>query len=131
MKRFKKLIPLISIILILGACSSSEKKYESIQGFEFHFYPEEYDKEYHEISKILPLDVDADYQLQINATCVSGTINLNIIFADEKIKTFTVDEKTPCNELIEIPAKTTKITIIVSINPDTKGKVIGDLLTKK
>lgn len=134
MNRFKKTIAyLMAICLVfsLSACSGGKEEYESVQGFEFHFYPEEYAEEYSEVSKTLPLDADTDYQLQVNATCESGTMEINIKYADEVANTYTVNGETPCNELLTISANTAdEMTIAVSIESDTKGKIVGDLLAK-
>lgn len=135
MKRFKKTIALLSgiyLVLSLAACSSGKEEYESVQGFEFHFYPEEYAKEYSEVSKTLTLEPDTDYQLQINATCESGTMKIIIIYANDVVKTYNVYRETPCNELLILSANTgNEISITVSIESDTKGKIIGDLLAKE
>ena len=56
-------------------------------------------------------------------------MEIGIIYESEDAKTYTVNTDTPCNELLTIPANTTsEVTITVSIEPDTKGEVIGDLL---
>lgn len=132
MNRFKKITALLMAICLmfsLSACSSGKEEYESTQGFEFHFYPEEYEVEYSEVSKTLYLDADMDYQLKLDATCESGTMEICIVYKDEEAKACTVNTDTPCNELLTISANTTsEVTITVSIESDTKGKVIGDLL---
>ena len=104
-------------------------EYESVQGFEFHFYPEEYQAAYSEVSKTLPLDADTDYQFQIDAACDSGTLEIRIVYQGENEKVYIVNEEAPCNELLALPANTAnEVTITVSIEPDTKGSVIRDLL---
>lgn len=58
MNRFKTLIALFLVTcfaLPLSACSGSKAEYESIREFEFHFFPEEYEEEYSEVSKTLSL----------------------------------------------------------------------------
>lgn len=86
MNRFKKLAALwtaIWIVFSLSACSGNQVEYESVRGFAFHFYPEEYQEAYSEVSKTLPLDADTDYQLQIDAACDSGTLELRIVYQNE------------------------------------------------
>ena len=118
----------ISLLLVFSACAGGDSaEYESVKSFEFHFYPEEYQEQYSEASKTLSLEVDADYQLQIDATCDSG--KMEIMYKGTNQKAYIVNAETPCSELLTIPANTTnEVTITVSIEPDTKGAVIGDLL---
>lgn len=132
MNRFKKLAALwmaFCIVFSLSACSGNQVEYESVQGFELHFYPDEYQEAYSEVSKTLPLDAGTDYQFQIDAACDSGSLEIRIVYQDENEKVFIVNEETPCSELLTLPANTTsEVTITVSIEPDTKGSVIGNLL---
>ena len=132
MNKFKKLSALwtaICTVFLLSACSGNQAEYESVQGFELHFYPEEYQEAYREVSKALPLDAGTDYQLQIDAACDKGSLELRIVYQDENEKVFIVSGEAPCSELLTLPANTaSEVTITVSIEPDTKGSVIGDLL---
>lgn len=134
MNRFKTLISLFLIMCFafsLSACSGSEAEYESTREFEFHFYPEEYEEEYSEVSKTLTLEADTDYQLKIDASCESGTMEISVKYADENAKDYTVNADPPCNELLSIPANTAnEISVVVSIEPDTQGEVIAELLAK-
>ena len=134
MNRFKTLIALFLVMCFafsLSACSGSEAEYESTREFEFHFYPEEYEEEYSEVSKTLSLEADTDYQLKIDASCESGTMEISVKYADEDAKDYTVNADTPCNELLSIPANTaSEISVVVSIEPDTQGEVIAELLAK-
>lgn len=132
MNGFKKIVALLiamCFIVSLSACSDSKAEYESTHGFEFHFYPEEYEEEYSEVSKTLSLEADTAYQLKIEAACESGTMEISVIYKNEDEKVYIVNADAPCNELLSIAANTTsEVTIIVSIEPGTKGAVIGDLL---
>ena len=95
---------------------------------EFHFDPEEYQEAYSEVSKTLPLDAGTDYRLQIDAACDSGTLEIRIVYQDENEKVFIVNAEAPCSELLALPADAaSEVTITVSIEPYTKGSVIGDL----
>lgn len=132
MNRFKKLFALLLVMCFvcsLCACSGSNTEYESIREFEFRFFPEEYEEEYSEVSKTLSLEADTDYQLKIDASCESGTMEISVKYADEDEKDYSVNVDTPCNELLSIPANTaSEISVVVSIEPDTKGEVIAELL---
>lgn len=133
MNRFKRITALftfVCLILVLPACSGNKAEYESTQGFEFHFYPEEYEEEYSEVTKTLYLETETDYQLQIDAACESGTMEVSVTYRDADEKIYTVNADNPCNELLPIPANAAStVTITISIEPNTKGTVIGDLLT--
>jgi len=134
MNRFKKTIACliaICIALSLSACSGGKDEYESLQGFEFHFYTEEYEEKYSTVSKTLSLDANTDYQLQLDATCEGGTMEIYILYEDTNENTFSVNEDSPCSELLTIPAGTaSEVTVTVSIEPETEGEVIGDLMSK-
>lgn len=87
--------------------------------------------EYSEVSKKLSLEADTDYQLKIDASCKSGTMEISVKYADENAKDYTVNADTPCNELLSISANTvSEISVVVSIEPDTQGEVIAELLAK-
>lgn len=133
MTRFKKttaLLMALCLIFSLAACSGDKDKFESVREFEFHFYPEEFEEEYSEVSKTLTLDVDTDYQLQLDALCESGTMEIAIVYGDSTEVVYSVNGDSPCCETLEFPANTAeKIKINVSIHPDTKGKFIGILFS--
>ncbi len=133
MNRFKKtaaILMAICLILLLSACCGGKEEYDSMQGFEFHFYPEEYEEEYSEVSKTLSLEADTDYQLKIAASCESGTMEISVKYADGDTKDYAVNADTPCKDLMIIPANTiNEVTITVSIMQDTKGTVIGSILS--
>ena len=132
MNRFKNMITLLLIMCFsvsLCACSGSKAEYESIREFEFRFFPEEYEEEYSEVSKTLSLEANTDYQLKIDASCESGTMEICVKSGDEDEKDYSVNTDTPCNEVLSIPANTAKeISVTVSIEPDTQGEVIAELL---
>ncbi len=132
MNRFKRITALFAavyLILAISACSGEKAEYESTQGFEFHFYPEEYEEEYSEVSKTLYLETGTDYQLQIDAACENGTMEVRVMYQDADEKVYIVNADDPRKELLPIPANdASAVTITISIEPNTKGTVIGDLL---
>lgn len=132
MNRFKKMVSLLFVIcfiFLLTACSGRQTEYESVESFEYHFYPEDYGDEYSPEPVTFSLKTKTDYQFQIDAACESGVMEIGIIYENEVAKTFTVNADAPCNELLTIPANTTsEVTITISIEPGTKGEVIGALL---
>ena len=83
MKKYKKIgVYLLAICLIfaLTACNDSEAdEFTSLQSFEYHFIPEEYEEEYSEYEKTITLEADTDYQFKVDATCESGTIEIRNI----------------------------------------------------
>lgn len=132
MNRFKNVITsllIVSLTFLLCACSNSKGEYESIRKFEFRFFPEEYEEEYNKVSKTLSLEADTDYQLKIDASCGSGTMEICIKYADEDEKEYSINPDMPCNEVLSILTSTaSEISVVVSIEPDTQGEVITELL---
>lgn len=132
MRIYKILLWVFAVVCFvpgLTACSETNEEYEVVQGFERHFIPEEYDSEYNTISEKLTLDAGNRYQLQLNAGCESGTMEIRVMCGNADEKQYHVDSGSPCNELLTIPENTSgAVTIIISIQPDTKGDVTGDLL---
>mgnify|MGYP003302691359 FL=1 len=132
MKRNKKIVIMflaISLLLVFSACAGGDSaEYESVKSFEFHFYPEEYEEEYSEVSKILPLEADTEYQLKIDAACQTGTMEISISYEDENDKQSCVNADTPYNDTIIIPQNAAdEVKVVISIEPDTKGSFICDL----
>lgn len=132
MNKFKNMITLLLIMCFafsLCACSDSKSEYESIRKFEFRFFPEEYEEEYSNVSKTLSLEANTDYQLKIDASCESGTMEICVKYADENEKKYSIDPDMPCNEALSILTSTaSEISVVVSIEPDTQGEVIAELL---
>jgi len=133
MNRFKKSLMLllaVGVTLSISACSDNgTTEFESAQSFEFYFYPEEYEEEYSEVSKTLSLDGDTEYQLKIEAECQDGTMEISVVYGDESDKCYAVNADAPCSEIISIPQNSAdEVKVVTSIEPDTKGAVICDLL---
>lgn len=133
MNRIKKMLLLllaVCVTLSIAACSDNgNTELESAQSFEFHFYPEEYEEEYSKASKTLSLDVDTEYQLKIEAECQAGTMEISVVYGDENEKRYAVNTDAPCSEIITILKNSAdEVTVVASIEPDTKGSVICDLL---
>ena len=137
MNRFKKnktillaavLFTAVSL-LALAACSGGQTEYESIESFEYHFYPEEYEEDHAPAPVTFSLDEKKQHQFRIDAACESGAMEIGVLYGDESVKLDPVSADAPCNELLTIPANTAgELTVTVSITPDTKGEVIGVLL---
>ena len=62
-------------------------EFTSLQSFEYHFIPEEYEEEYSEYEKVITLEADTDYQFKVDAACESGTIEIGLTYenAEEKM----------------------------------------------
>ena len=132
MKRFKKVVLSFAVICLMlssAACSGNHAVYGSVEEFERHFIPEEYDSEYSTITEVFTLKEDTDYQLKLDAKCECGTMQISILYADADEKIYSVNTETLCNELLTIPPDSVnEVEITVSIEPDTRGSVIGSLL---
>lgn len=135
MKQSKKIMTFFFIccfVLSLSACKKNKSdEFTPLQSFEYHFYPEEYDDEYNEYEKSFTLEADTDYQFQVDAACESGTIEICISYGNTEDKMYIVNSQTPFNDTVSIPANTTDaVSFVVTIEPETKGEVIGELLTR-
>ena len=132
MKRFKKIVLSFAAICLtfsLVGCSGNNAVYESVEDFERHFIPEEYDSEYSTITEVFTLKEYTDYQLKLDAKCESGTMQISILYEGADKKSYSVNPNTLCNEILTIPADSVnEVKITVSIEPDTHGSVIGSLL---
>lgn len=135
MKKYKKVVIFILTIysaLFLTACKSDEPdEYTSLQSFEYHFYPEEYEEEYSEFQTSFTLEADKDYKFQVDAACESGTIKISINYENGNEKIYEVSPTDSCNDTISIPANTVdNVYFVISIDSETKGQVIGEILTR-
>lgn len=132
MKRFKKVVlsfAAICLMFSLVACSGSNAVYESVEEFERHFIPEEYESEYSTITEVFTLKENTDYQLKLDAKCEIGTMQISILYEGAEEKIYSVNPETPCNEILTIPTDSVnEVEITVSIEPDTRGSVVGSLL---
>jgi hypothetical protein len=136
MKLFKTMTAFLFIVCFaaaLSACAKSKPdEFTSLQSFEYHFYPEEYEEAYSEYEKSFPLEADTDYQLQIDAACESGTIEICIHYKEAEDKIYLVNFETPCRDTVSIPANTADaVSFSAAITPETKGEVIGEIFARK
>lgn len=131
MKQYKKIVICILIFyfaITISACNNKSNEFSSIQSFEYHFYPEEYEEEYSKYKKSFTLEADTDYQLQLNAVCESGTIEICISYENAENIDYIVNSETPCNDTILIPANTTNsVSFIITIQAETKGNIVGEI----
>ena len=136
MKRYRKVVALLftlCLALALTACNNSEPdEFTSLQSFEYHFFPEEYEDEYSEYDKTLTLEADTDYQFKVDAACESGTIEISLTYENAEEKMYIVNSSAPCNDKIIIPANTTETAFFtITIVPETKGDVVVEVLTRQ
>ena len=115
----------------LTACNNSESdEFTSLQSFEYHFFPEEYEKEYSEHEKTITLEADTDYQFKVDAACESGTIEISLTYENAE-ETIVVNSSAPCYDKITIPANTTETACFtISVDSETKGNVVVEVLTR-
>ena len=134
MKNSKKWITLLFALyfaLVLSACSGNSAEYESPSSFEYHFYPEEYEEEYSEITRAIPLEHDKDYKFLIKSECKSGTITIILTYDGNTESKYIITAESPCEEQIELLEGTTdETTFTINIDPDTEGFVIVEQLIK-
>ena len=135
MKQYKKIAVCLFAICFafaLTACNDSDPdEFTSLQSFEYHFFPEEYEEEYNEYEKVITLEADTDYQFKVDATCESGTIEISLTYENAEEKMYIVNSSAPCNDKINIPANTTETACFtITIVPETKGDVAVEVLTR-
>lgn len=134
MKRFKKMAALLfalCFMLAFSACSGGNDEYERLSGFEYHFYPEEYEEEYSKITREVELESGKDYKLLIQSVCESGSIKITATYAESDDTVYFVNSDSPCEEWIELPIGTTeRVNFTINIEADTEGFVIVDVLAR-
>lgn len=135
MKQYKKIavcLLAICFAFALTACNNSDPdEFTSLQSFEYHFFPEEYEEEYSEYEKVITLEADTDYQFKVDATCKSGTIEIRLTYENAEETMYIVNSSAPCNEKINIPANATETAYFtITIDPETKGDVVVEVLTR-
>lgn len=135
MKRSERVIAgLISLGLVLGlsACGRAPEEAEefvSRQAFEYHFYPEEYEKEYSSTGRTLPLDRETDYQFRIEAECASGTMEIRVTCGTEE-QIYAVSPSEPCRETVSVESGAAEeAQFDIEIQPDAEGGVRVEVLT--
>lgn len=134
MKCFKKMAVLLFVaclIAALSACSNNSGEYESLSSFEYHFYPEEYEEEYSEVTRDVQLESGKDYKFHIASECKDGSITITSTYSGADDTVYFVDSDSPCDEWIELPAGVAKSMIFtINIKADTEGNVIVEMLTR-
>ena len=135
MKRSERAIAgLISLGLLLGlsACGRAPEEAEefvSRQAFEYHFYPEEYEKEYSSVGRTLPLDRETDYQFRIEAECASGAMEIRVTCGTEE-QIYEVSPSEPCRATVSVESgDAEEAQFDIEIQPDTEGGVRVEVLT--
>lgn len=99
------------------------------QAFEYHFYPEEYEKEYSSVGRTLPLDRETDYQFRIEAECASGTMEIRVTCGTEE-QIYAVSPSEPCRATVSVESgDAEEAQFDIEIQPDTEGGVRVEVLT--
>lgn len=99
------------------------------QAFEYHFYPEEYEKEYSSTGRTLPLDRETDYQFRIEAECASGAMEIRVTCGTEE-QIYAVSPSEPCRETVSVESGAAEeAQFDIEIQPDTEGGVRVEVLT--
>ncbi len=132
-----KIIFTIALVFIsamcLCGCSEKEKEeYTYLQGFEYHFYPQEYEEEYSGYSKSLSLKSNTDYKIVIHAQCESGSVTINMSRDNEDAAIFTADSRSPCDKTVFVGTDTDE-TVIFSLltDEDTRADIVVKIYSKE
>ncbi len=122
-KRTISFLIVLSMIFILSGCNGGDKnEFTTVQSFEYHIYPEEYEEIYNEFNKSFVLESDKEYKIKFNATCEDGIMEI-VIRTDENEQKYEVDSSEPCDDIIVVPVNSSSsISFTVIIQEDTKGE---------
>ena len=105
------------------------EEYGDYQALEYHFYPEEYEKEYSSTGRTLPLDGETDYQFRIEAECASGTMEIRVTCGTEE-QIYAVSPSEPCRATVSVESgDAEEAQFDIEIQPDTEGGVRVEVLT--
>ena len=135
MKKIKNIftatLGLISAICLCGCSEKDTEEYTYLQGFEYHFYPQEYEEEYSGYSKPVSLKPDTDYKIVLKVQCESGTVTINMSRENLQAVTFTADSRSPCDKTVFVSTETDE-TVIFSLltEEDTKADVAVEIYAK-
>ena len=122
------------MIFSLCACGNKEEaeEFETNSSFEYHFLPEEFEEKYNEVTEVIDIEADKEYQVILEATCKEGTMQIDVVKDGEVDTTYSVDSNSPCKESIEVPKNSvSEVDIIIHINETTNGSVLGEIKTKE
>lgn len=112
-----------------GDYQAETRTFTTRQAFEYHFYPEEYEKEYSSTGRTLPLDGETDYQFRIEAECASGTMEIRVTCGTEE-QIYAVSPSEPCRATVSVESgDAEEAQFDIEIQPDTEGGVRVEVLT--
>lgn len=131
MKKIRRIaviiITLLCMIFTLTACKN--KKIESARYFEYHFFKEEYEEKYNQVEKMIELNQDANYKINITSTLDSGTIAMKLSYINNDGKEIFINMVAPNTDVVEITTGTTSaFTFTAQIDEDTQGSVKVEIL---
>lgn len=132
-KRIAVLLTAVCLAAVMTACGTQQtEQYETVRSFEFHFFKEEFDAQYCETVKEIELEDGADYQVQIQSECESGTIRMKAEYENEEGKEETVICHAPCEKTIAIDRKAGRTFVFtILIDSQTEGNIKVDFLSNK
>ena len=122
-KFFKTISFVLSLFMIFSLCACGNKEeaeeFETNSNFEYHFFPEDF-------------EADKEYQILLEATCMEGSMQIDVLKDGEIDTTYIVDNNSPCKESVNIlPNSVSEIDIVIHIDATTKGSVEGEIKTKE
>ncbi len=133
MKCFK--VTFIAVFTLLfsavfsGCETNHSEEFSDWKSFEYHFYPEEYEKDYSKFQKSCTLETDTSYQLKIESNCESGIIEICVDYKDGKDKVYVIKPSVPCSDTILLGENIAdEIMFTIIIQPNTKGDVFVEIL---
>lgn len=96
--------------------------------FEYHYLAEDFEEKYDESNENIIIEEDKEYLICLEASCIEGTMQIQLLRDGQIAKTYTVSKEVPCQEKIMVPANTAKtVDIRIGIEADTNGSVVGEI----
>ena len=129
MKRFKGLLVIGCLLFVLAACGKP-KEFTCVESFERHLLKEEYDSAYATINEELMLAGNKEYQLELVGELKEGEVEAVISYDGTSSKTIEITSTDSYQDILEVPADTSTISIAISINENTEGMIKGSLLAR-
>ena len=132
MKKFKRItVTMIALLCITFTLTSCKRKgFESARCFEYHFFKEEYEEKYNQVEKMIELEQDANYKINIASTLDSGTITMKLSYLNNNGKEVVINMVAPNSDIVEIMSGiTSAFTFSAQIDADTQGSIKVEILS--
>lgn len=115
-------LSLLIILLISGCSASNSSNNHYAYTTTKNFYRDEYDPQYRQYDKIIPVDKTTSPTIDIEGTVSSGTILVQIFDPeDQEVQTLSLDK--PTRESVPVNEKYGEWRVRISIDENTEGSI--------